>query len=223
MIFEYNITESTSEDIKLLYEQGDARLLDAVYALEQTNGLGAQGEQLYCPRGGVYLSMLLPAGDEQTLLKAASVCACRAVRRVTGKELHIRSGGRLFLDGKRAGLLTLQTPDLAAGEPADAVILSAVLYIVLPESLIPEDMDPQAGALYPDPAEIGWLGRGAGQILAEQDLGQLLLAGLRSQLMYALLEECRALAEEASVQQLLSAYDDMTADGAADADEEALQ
>ncbi len=208
MIFEYSETESTQDDMKQLYRDGDARVFDAVFALSQTGGKGRYGRSFFSPKGGLYLSMLLPYEETETLTRGAGACAVRAVARITGKDLRIKPVNDLYMDGRKvAGILAEAVTGLDSVPVA--VILGIGINLVEPEGGFPAEIRKRAGALYEDVSEIGWIGGRRGALFGDDELADILLAGLRSQLMYALIEEFRKLADPAQSEMLLAEYEEL--------------
>lgn len=205
MIFEFNETESTSKDIKYLYLNEDARMFDAVYALTQTGGKGRGGKSFYSPLGGIYLSMLLPKASPADTIRGAGACVSRAVRRMTGKDIRIRPMNDIFCDGRKAGILTAENIYDEDGS-SKGLILSVCINLAVPEEGFPEEIRDFAGGIYRSASEIAWLGAARTSSVDTQNLSQLLLAGLRSQLMYALLEEFKKLADPREFTLLLAEY-----------------
>ena len=205
MIFEYPEAGSTQEELKKLYKDGDAVFYDAVTAIAQTGGKGRVGKTFFSPAGGLYLSMLLPYEEAETMTRAAGACAVRAIRKITGKVLSIKPVNDLYLDGRKVcGILAEAVTDLD-GKP-EAVVLGIGVNLVVPEGGFPEDIAQRAGALYKSAGEIGWIGD-PGHIPANDTLADFLLAGLRSRLMFALTDEFRKLPDPKQSEVLLKEYE----------------
>ena len=205
MIFEYPETGSTQEELKKLYKNGDAVFFDAVSAIAQTEGKGRVGKTFFSPAGGLYLSMLLPYEEAETMTRAAGACAVRAIRRITGKALQIKPVNDLYLEGRKVcGILAEAVTDLE-GKPK-AVVLGIGINLVSPQEGFPEDIEKRAGALYKTPGEIGWIGE-PDRIPANDTLSDFLLAGLRSRLMFALTEEFKKLSDPEQSEVLLKEYE----------------
>ncbi|MBQ2455467.1 MAG: biotin--[Firmicutes bacterium] len=206
MIFEYIQTESTQEDMKELFKAGEARMFDAVFALSQTGGKGRYGRSFFSPEGGLYLSILLPYEEPGTITCGAGACAVRAIARTTGKDLRIKPVNDLYMDGRKiAGILAEAVTDLE-GKPL-AVVLGIGINLIAPEGGFPEEIRNRAGALYANASEIGWIGGSRNAAFHENDFADLLLAGLRSQLMYALIAEFRKLTDPDESPRLLEEYE----------------
>ncbi|MBR0139665.1 MAG: biotin--[Firmicutes bacterium] len=206
MIFEYMEAESTQQEMKELYKAGEARLFDAVTALCQTAGRGRSGRSFYSPEGGLYLSMLLPYDETGVMTRGAGACAVKAIAKTTGKDLRIKPVNDLYMDGRKiAGILAEAVTD--DDSIPIAVILGIGINLVTPEGGFPEEIKNRAGALYESASEIGWIGGTRSVLYQDDELSELLLAGLRSQLMYALIKEFGRLADPSESGKLLEEYE----------------
>lgn len=106
----------------------------AVVAEKQTGGRGRLGRCYECPRGGLYLSVLLcpERGWEQlpTLTAWTAVAVCRGVERACGLRLDIKWPNDLLLDGKKVcGILC----ELGGEQQRPYVVIGVGLNVLPPE------------------------------------------------------------------------------------------
>lgn len=110
-------------------------LYSVVIALKQSSGRGRLDRQFYCQKGGIYMSICLPASDPPTLATpAAGVAVCRAIKHVMGLECGIKWVNDVKYRGKKvSGILTEY---LISGGVKRTVTGIGINYCVaLPESL----------------------------------------------------------------------------------------
>lgn len=96
----YDKVESTNATLKELVLNG-AKNGTVVVAWSQTAGRGRLGRSFESPRGGVYLSMLLPFDESLTITAKAAVAVKRAIMEVTDKRTTIKWVNDIMLDGKK--------------------------------------------------------------------------------------------------------------------------
>ena len=125
MLFEERINEYMRSEVKaIFYELTDSTNLRArEYALcngvsepvvfvarEQTAGRGRLGRSFMSREGGIYMRILMPAGDgaDVTAITAmAAVKAARALSSTIGLEVGLKWVNDLYVNGKKlAGILT---------------------------------------------------------------------------------------------------------------------
>lgn len=96
---------STNSVIKEMIAKG-APAGTAVVAWKQTEGRGRLGRTFVSPKGGVYLSMLLPFDDTMTITAKAAVAVRRAIEYTTDVNTGIKWVNDIICKGKKvAGIL----------------------------------------------------------------------------------------------------------------------
>jgi len=120
---------------------------------EQTQGRGRLGRSFYSPaESGIYMSLILRpnvyASEAVLVTTAASVGVCRAIRRVTNKDLQIKWVNDIYLgDKKICGILTEAVTNFETGL-VECVIIGIGLNFRLPENNFPEDLKEIVGSLF---------------------------------------------------------------------------
>ena len=126
-----------------------------VIANHQTKGRGRRGRNFFSPKGcGLYISFLLH--PKMSIEKAtqvtcmAAVAVCKAIEKLTGKDVKIKWVNDIFLDGKKiCGILTEGATSLEDGSLSYMVVgIGINLYI--PKDGFPEDIKNTAGVLFPE-------------------------------------------------------------------------
>ena len=102
----YDTLSSTQEKLIELSDKG-AKEGTAVLSWEQTAGRGRLGRTFQSPKGGIYLSILLPLEDTVHLTCKVSVAVKRAIQEVTGKRCQIKWVNDIIYNNKKVcGILT---------------------------------------------------------------------------------------------------------------------
>ena len=121
----------------------------------QTKGRGRRGRSFFSPKGcGLYISFLLhPKTDIEKATQAtcmAAVAVCKAIEKLTGKDVKIKWVNDIFLDGKKiCGILTEGATSLEDGSLSYMVIgIGINLYI--PKDGFPDEIKNIAGVLFPE-------------------------------------------------------------------------
>ena len=121
----------------------------------QTKGRGRRGRSFFSPKGcGLYISFLLhPNTDIEKATQAtcmAAVAVCKAIEKLTGKDVKIKWVNDIFLDGKKiCGILTEGATSLEDGSLSYMVIgIGINLYI--PKDGFPDEIKNIAGVLFPE-------------------------------------------------------------------------
>lgn len=119
----------------------------------QTKGRGRRGRSFFSPKGcGLYISFLLhPKTDIEKATQAtcmAAVAVCKAIEKLTGKDVKIKWVNDIFLDGKKiCGILTEGATSLEDGSLSYMVIgIGINLYI--PKDGFPDEIKNIAGVLF---------------------------------------------------------------------------
>ena len=114
-----------------------------------------RGRSLFSPKGcGLYISFLLhPKTDIEKATQAtcmAAVAVCKAIEKLTGKDVKIKWVNDIFLDGKKiCGILTEGATSLEDGSLSYMVIgIGINLYI--PKDGFPDEIKNIAGVLFPE-------------------------------------------------------------------------
>lgn len=146
-------TESTMKDAKLgaLNQQTTPALF---IAETQTGGHGRFGRPFFCPRGQIYMSLLLNPNQsfeelpQYTLLAAVAVSL--AIDEVTGRKTDIKWVNDIYLDGKKiCGILSEATSDFETGRISHVVLGVGINFSIPPESF-PDGLEKKASSLFPD-------------------------------------------------------------------------
>lgn len=124
-----------------------------VVADSQTAGRGRRGRSFSSPPGtGLYLSVVLrselPMGTAALVTSAAAVAACRAFRRLYGKELAIKWVNDLYLRGKKCcGILTEAAADMETGG-VDYLVVGMGFNLFEPQGGFAPEIREVAGAIF---------------------------------------------------------------------------
>lgn len=102
----YDSVTSTQEVLMELSDKG-AREGTAVLAWEQSAGRGRIGRTFQSPKGGIYLSVLLPLDDGLFITSKVAVAVRRAIQNETDKRCYIKWVNDIIYNGKKVcGILT---------------------------------------------------------------------------------------------------------------------
>jgi BirA family biotin operon repressor/biotin-[acetyl-CoA-carboxylase] ligase len=117
-----------------------------VVATYQSGGRGRLGRTFFSPKGGLYLSVLLPMGftleSAQLITSAASVAALEAIEHVSGKQCLIKWVNDLYWEGKKVcGILTEGVLGVESGS-LSAVVVGIGINFCIPQAAFPEDLRP---------------------------------------------------------------------------------
>lgn len=97
----FDTLDSTNQYAKQWAREG-APFGAAVLAEQQTAGRGRRGRSFYSPKGGLYLSLILPPRQQPGQLTTLAAVAVRwAVQEVAGRSLDIKWVNDLLLDGRK--------------------------------------------------------------------------------------------------------------------------
>lgn len=96
----YQEVDSTNAVLKDLVQKG-AKNGTVIVAWSQTSGRGRLGRSFASPKGGVYMSMLLPFDETMTITAKAAVAVKRAILDVTDKHTSIKWVNDILLNGKK--------------------------------------------------------------------------------------------------------------------------
>jgi len=153
-IYIFKEVESTNRTALNMMLEG-AGYVTVVIAETQTACRGRQGRSFSSPPGkGIYMSIVLrPAfqtlPQAALVTTAASVAVCRAIEKVTGRQLGIKWVNDLFLrDRKVCGILTEAITDFESGTVEGLVLGIGVNFSARPEDFAPEARE-TAGSLCP--------------------------------------------------------------------------
>ncbi len=118
--------DSTNSYLKKAASEG-AKDGTVVIAESQTNGRGRLGRRFVSQSGGLYMSLLirpeLSAEKSLFITTATAVAVCRAIEKVTDKNVGIKWVNDIFLNGKKVcGILTEGASDFESGRLEYAVI-----------------------------------------------------------------------------------------------------
>jgi BirA family biotin operon repressor/biotin-[acetyl-CoA-carboxylase] ligase len=146
-------TESTMKDAKL--GAMNQQTTPALFLAEtQTGGHGRFGRPFFCPRGQIYMSLLLNPNQsfeelpQYTLLAAVAVSL--AIDEVTGRKTDIKWVNDIYLDGKKiCGILSEATSDFETGRISHVVLGMGINFSIPPETF-PDGLEKKASSLFPD-------------------------------------------------------------------------
>ena len=143
-LHEYDTLDSTNRLLLDMAKEG-APAGTAVWAHEQTGGRGRLGRSFSSPKGGIYVSILVPlnsgSGSGIRITAMAGVATMRTVFQVCNKKCAINWVNDLIYDGRKVcGIL-------AQGYSGKAVVGIGINYRTDLSSL-PEDLRTTASVLY---------------------------------------------------------------------------
>lgn len=111
-LIRYDATDSTQLRAKELLRGGKVSLPFCVVAKTQTGGYGQSWRPYYCPAGGLYMSLVLPAKDFMYLFATGfvAVCVARVIGRVKtcDRVLSIKWVNDILLDDKKVGGIIIE-------------------------------------------------------------------------------------------------------------------
>lgn len=135
--------ESTNKVLKEMCDKG-APDGTVVVAWSQSAGRGRLGRAFSSPKGGIYLSMLLPHDDSMTITAKAAVAVRRAIEYCTDRECRIKWVNDLYYNGKKVcGIL--------AEAYKAHVIMGIGINFCTPQKAFPLELQNTAISLYPSP------------------------------------------------------------------------
>ena len=134
-------TASTNTALKEMAAAG-APMGTVLIAHRQSAGRGRLGRQFHSPKGGLYLSVLIPPADAITC--RAAVAAAGAIESLCDAQIDIKWVNDLFLNGRKvAGILAEGV--LAPDGTLTAVVLGVGINVG--EMTFPDDLAPIATSL----------------------------------------------------------------------------
>lgn len=135
--------DSTNAVLKELAQNG-AKDGTVVVAWSQSAGRGRLGRNFASPKGGLYMSILLPFDETMTITAKAAVAVKKAVAGVTDKRVSIKWVNDIILDGKKlCGIL--------AEAVKDHIVLGIGLNFSTRIKDLPEDVQKIATSIYRGP------------------------------------------------------------------------
>ena len=142
-LLEYDCLDSTNRLLMDMAKEGEP-CGTAVWAHTQTGGRGRLGRSFSSPKGGIYVSILLPhdSSVSGTLLTAkAGVAVRRTIWQVCGRECSIKWVNDIIYNGRKVCGILAQ----ACGDKA---VLGIGVNLRTDMALLPEDVREIATALY---------------------------------------------------------------------------
>lgn len=129
-----------------------------VVALHQSGGRGRLGRSFFSPKGGLYMSLVLPTtfNMEGAMLvtSIAAVAVAAAIEEICGKHCLIKWVNDLYLDGKKVcGILTEGVLAVESGHLSSVVVGIGINYCT-PHSAFPDDLKEIVTSLFDGPAAI---------------------------------------------------------------------
>lgn len=147
---EFNINLNYFDEVdstnRLLKEMCDKGAPDGTVAVawSQRAGRGRLGRTYSSPRGGIYMSMLLPQDESLTITAKAAVAVRRAIEYCTDRECQIKWVNDLYYKGKKVcGIL--------AEAYKGHVVMGIGINFCTPQNAFPQELQNTAISLYPAP------------------------------------------------------------------------
>ncbi|WP_332446888.1 biotin--[acetyl-CoA-carboxylase] ligase [Sphaerochaeta sp.] len=153
----FDTLDSTNRYAKVLATQaGGEKAL--VVATSQSGGRGRLGRQFFSPRGGLYLSVLLPLAFNLEaaglITSSAAVATARAMEEVCHKTCQIKWVNDLFYHGKKVcGILTEGVLGVESAR-LSAVVVGIGINLAVPLASFPLELADSATSLFDGPASL---------------------------------------------------------------------
>lgn len=139
----FDEVDSTNKVLKEMCDKG-APDGTVVVSWSQKEGRGRLGRSFSSPRGGIYMSMLLPQDESLTITAKAAVAVRRAIEYCTDKECQIKWVNDLYYKGKKVcGIL--------AEAYKGHVVLGIGINFCTPQKDFPKELQESVISLYPAP------------------------------------------------------------------------
>ncbi|MCR4677079.1 MAG: biotin--[acetyl-CoA-carboxylase] ligase [Sphaerochaetaceae bacterium] len=139
----FDSVDSTNRVLKDMCDKGAPNGTVAV-AWSQSGGRGRLGRSFASPRGGIYLSILLPMDESLSITAKAAVAVRRAISYCTDRECDIKWVNDLYYRGKKVcGIL--------AEAYKGHVVLGIGINFCTPQKAFPPELQDVAISLYPGP------------------------------------------------------------------------
>ncbi len=147
----FDSLDSTNRYAKLLASESIDQPA-VVVATYQSGGRGRLGRSFFSPKGGLYLSVLLPMGfDLETaplITSAAGVATLQAIEQFSSKECRIKWVNDLYFEEKKVcGILTEGVLGVENGR-LSAVVVGIGINFCVPRAAFPEELQRLATSLY---------------------------------------------------------------------------
>lgn len=129
-----------------------------VIATYQSGGRGRLGRSFFSPKGGLYISVMLPFSFSleaaALITSAASVATLKAIEQVCSKSCSIKWVNDLYLEGKKVcGILTEGVLGVESGR-LSAVVVGIGINLCTPKTAFPLELQGLATSLYDGPSSI---------------------------------------------------------------------
>ena len=136
-------TSSTNDDLKAMARAGAPDFTLRI-AEKQTAGKGRKNRSFFS-EGGLYMSILLPFGENFSLVTpVAAVAVAKAIRSLTGEDALIKWVNDVYVKGKKVcGILS---ESIVVGE-ARRVVLGIGVNLNTPEGAFPKEISDVAGSV----------------------------------------------------------------------------
>lgn len=153
----FDSLDSTNRYAKVLASEHPEKP-SLVVATYQSGGRGRLGRSFFSPKGGLYLSVLLPKAFElesaQLITSAASVAALKAIEEVGGMRCQIKWVNDLYLEGRKVcGILTEGVLGVESGR-LSAVVVGIGINFCIPQAAFPLELQGTATSLFDGPSSI---------------------------------------------------------------------
>ncbi len=99
---------STNDYLKSLVKQGECEP-SIVIAESQTKGRGTKNRNFISQKGGIYLSILLPACDPKFITPMTAVAVSETVEQISGKTTQIKWVNDIYLSQKKLSGILCET------------------------------------------------------------------------------------------------------------------
>jgi len=147
----FDTIDSTNRYAKQLASEG-CTTPTLVLAHSQSGGRGRLGREFSSPKGGIYLSLLLPPPSSVELASlitsAAAVATARAIEEVCSISCGIKWVNDLFLDGRKVGgILTEGVLNVESGK-LSSVVVGIGINFSTPQQAYPPALRPIVTSLY---------------------------------------------------------------------------
>ena len=143
------------------YRRGDALPPTVVVAMEQTSGKGRFGSRWLSPAGGIYISIVRPIRDRETLSTLpmrVATSLCRELDTILDAPCRLKWPNDLMVEGKKLGGILIET--VGSRESLVAVVGFGINYLAdLPE------LASTATAVAKEGADIPSLAEAAGRLI----------------------------------------------------------
>ena len=143
-------TLSTNDDLKEMAKAGEADFTVRI-ADSQTAGKGRKNRSFFS-KGGLYMSILLPFGENFFLVTPiAAIAVAKAIRSLTGEDALIKWVNDVYVNGKKVcGILS----ESVVTEGGRRIVLGVGVNLATPQEGFPREIRDIAGSIDADRSEL---------------------------------------------------------------------